>query len=220
MVSTYEFLNEAAAHWDSVSGRLTGDQARELRELADRLSGPRASGAEPSPDDGHDLAERIARVVAQAWGTDAPRSGGSRFTAGTADWSALGVRLRGLLDGRTAGDEVSPRIRRRLFAATSVIDRDGLLARGGDPDADGLLRLRAEDGRVLFPAFQFRADGNPDPTVIGINRRLRADDDPWGAADWWLGRNAWIGTAPVDLLGAGDGSDRLWSAALALVGEE
>ncbi|MER6140145.1 hypothetical protein ABT174_08800 [Streptomyces sparsogenes] len=219
-MSTYEFLNEAAAHWESVGGCLTGDQARELRELADRLAEARPSGAEPPSDSGRDLAERIARVVAQAWGTDAPRSGGSRFTAGTADWSALGLRLRGLLDGRTATDEVSPRIRRRLFAATSLIDRDGLLARGGDPDADGLLRLQDEDGRVLFPDFQFRADGNPDPTVIGINRELRADDDPWGAADWWLGRNAWIGMAPVDLLASGDDTGRLWSAALALAGEE
>jgi hypothetical protein len=36
-----------------------------------------------------------------------------------------------------------------------------------------------------------------------VNALLGADRDPWGAADWWLSANAWLGTRPAGLLGTG-----------------
>jgi hypothetical protein len=54
---------------------------------------------------------------------------------------------------------------------------------------------------VLVPAFQFDPAGLPYRVVVDVNRVLDADDDPWGAADWWLGPNAWLNAAPADRIG-------------------
>ena len=91
-----------------------------------------------------------------------------------------------------------------------------LRMRGHDPRIRDLIRLGA-DGAL--PAFQFDADGTPRPVVLAVNRLLDADDDPWGAADWWSGANAWLGSAPADLIGHGQ-DDVLVAAAEALAGEE
>lgn len=56
------------------------------------------------------------------------------------------------------------------------------------------------DGRL--PRFQFDAALRPRQVVLTINAMLDASRDPWGVADWWLGRNAWLGDAPAVLLGA------------------
>ncbi|HEU5030427.1 MAG TPA: hypothetical protein VFV01_36330, partial [Spirillospora sp.] len=78
-------------------------------------------------------------------------------------------------------------------------------ARDRDPGPGGapLIRL-GPDGA---PAFQFDAAGRPVPVVLEINRLLGADTDPWGAADWWLGANAWLAGVPAALLG--DVDDRV-----------
>ncbi|MGN5376548.1 hypothetical protein ACQ4WX_00180 [Streptomyces lasalocidi] len=34
-----------------------------------------------------------------------------------------------------------------------------------------------------------------------VNRLLLAQEDPWGAADWWLSGNLWLGGRPAALLG-------------------
>ncbi|WP_344031565.1 hypothetical protein [Streptomyces luteireticuli] len=34
-----------------------------------------------------------------------------------------------------------------------------------------------------------------------MNQLLLAHVDPWGAADWWLSGNAWLGGPPVSFLG-------------------
>jgi hypothetical protein len=86
--------------------------------------------------------------------------------------------------------------------------------RGGDPDRDDLIRLSPGVGPVRLPAFQFDAEGRPLPVVSAINTLLRAAEDPWGVADWWLGANAWLGAVPADLLGRVD-DDVLARAAMA-----
>jgi hypothetical protein len=67
-----------------------------------------------------------------------------------------------------------------------------------------LIRLERGDGVVQLPAFQFDAAGRPIQIVLTVNRLLGAEDDPWGAADWWLGPNAWLGAVPADLIGQVD----------------
>ncbi|MGY0020625.1 hypothetical protein ACVHNB_16785 [Streptomyces sp. YJ-C3] len=70
--------------------------------------------------------------------------------------------------------------------------------------ADQLIVLTVENEVDRVPAFQLaERSGAPYPVVIEINRLLSADEDPWGAADWWLGANVWLGAAPATLLGTG-----------------
>ncbi|WP_416977608.1 CHAT domain-containing protein [Streptomyces sp. T028] len=103
--------------------------------------------------------------------------------------------------------------RRRLLAAPS---REA--APAGAPPADVIVLADPDAGR-RSPEFQFDPDtGRPREIVVRINRILLADRDPWGAADWWLGGNSWLGGAPAALLGRVP-DDRLADAALALVEE-
>ncbi|MEV7160555.1 DUF3168 domain-containing protein [Streptomyces microflavus] len=70
--------------------------------------------------------------------------------------------------------------------------------------ARDLIRLTVADEEERVPAFQLDpASGTPYPVVVEINRLLSADEDPWGAADWWLGPNVWLDAAPARLLGTG-----------------
>jgi hypothetical protein len=93
-------------------------------------------------------------------------------------------------------------VRERLLAAPAL-DADTVLRRGGDPYAPDLIRLTGTGGRARLPRFQFSEDALPWLVVLEVNALLAADRDPWGAADWWLSGNAWLGTRPVDLLGTG-----------------
>jgi hypothetical protein len=85
-------------------------------------------------------------------------------------------------------------------ALTGQQVRDG----GADPSEPGLIRLAAPDGRERIPAFQFSPAGAPIAVVLRINRLLDAEDDPFGVADWWLGRNAWLDAVPAELIGQVD----------------
>ncbi|QTA36072.1 hypothetical protein [Streptomyces sp. CA-256286] len=70
--------------------------------------------------------------------------------------------------------------------------------------ARDLIRLTVADEEERVPAFQLDpASGTPYPVVVEINRLLSADEDPWGAVDWWLGPNVWLDAAPARLLGTG-----------------
>jgi hypothetical protein len=91
----------------------------------------------------------------------------------------------------------------RLLAAPALTGqqvRDG----GADPTEPGLIRLAGPDGRPQIPAFQFSRAGEPIAVVLTINRLLDAEDDPFGVADWWLGRNAWLDAVPAELIGQVD----------------
>ena len=108
--------------------------------------------------------------------------------------------------------------RRRLLAEPSrEAAVSGTPAAGVGP-ADVIVLADPEAGR-RSPEVQFDpATGRPRDIVVRINRILLADRDPWGAADWWLGGNSWLGGAPAALLGRVP-DDRLADAALALVEE-
>jgi hypothetical protein len=85
-----------------------------------------------------------------------------------------------------------------------------------EPPPD-LIRLDDEERGDRYPAFQFAgAAGGPIPVVLRINRILLAGIDPWGAADWWLSGNTWLGARPASLLGALP-DEQLVGAAAALV---
>jgi hypothetical protein len=88
-----------------------------------------------------------------------------------------------------------------LLAARALTEGE-VRAAGGDPGRADLIRLPRGDRHVVLPAFQFAGDGTPLPVVTRVNRLLDAAGDPWGVADWWLGRNAWLNGIPADLLGS------------------
>ncbi|AUG76297.1 hypothetical protein CFP65_1398 [Kitasatospora sp. MMS16-BH015] len=101
---------------------------------------------------------------------------------------------------------------RRLLAAPRLSGAE--LATLSVP-ATGLIRLVDAGGHEGFPAFQFATDGSPLPVVTRINALLLAEQDPWGAADWWLAGNSWLGGTPAELLGR-ISDELLAAAALAL----
>ncbi|TDD82639.1 hypothetical protein [Actinomadura rubrisoli] len=72
---------------------------------------------------------------------------------------------------------------------------------GRDPADAALIRLPGPAGEQRLPAFQFDETGAPRPVVLRINALLGADLDPWGAASWWLDRDARLNEAPSRLIG-------------------
>ncbi|WP_327290236.1 hypothetical protein [Streptomyces sp. NBC_01198] len=76
---------------------------------------------------------------------------------------------------------------------------------GLSPEQAGrLIVLTDAQGVERAPAFQLDPrTGTPYPVVVEINQLLSADEDPWGAADWWLGSNVWLDAPPARLLGTG-----------------
>ncbi|MEU1280435.1 DUF3168 domain-containing protein [Streptomyces sp. NPDC005805] len=165
-----------------------------------RSAGPGRSGAPV-------LLRRVAaRHGSRPPGRPGPRRGGAP-RAGTA----------GSPGGRPPAAAGWDRIRQRLLSAPSLSESQVRDLLRQDPRQPHLIRLTREDGEVRLPSFQFRKDG-PVPLVLAINRVLRASEDPWGAADWWLGRNHWFESAPAEEVLDEDAADALMAAALA-VGE-
>ncbi|WP_446034091.1 hypothetical protein [Streptomyces olivaceus] len=110
--------------------------------------------------------------------------------------------------------------RERLLSvpALSGPEHAQLLASQGElPDLIRLADPRPGASGSRCPRFQFLPGTlQPLPVVLRVNSLLRADVDPWGAADWWLGGNSWLHGVPADLLGTLPDED-LEGAALELV---
>jgi hypothetical protein len=191
-------MRALAAEWDDLRGHLRPDQCDTLDELVTEFA------AEADPALSAEIAEEIADLLGGLLPDEHPfrralASPESRFTSGDqadlTEWRRPVGELRLLV----AGERIVARATARLLSAPSVGEWD-LVARGQDPTAADLIRLDRRDGTVQWPAFQFGADGAPLAVVTTINRILDAADDPWGVADWWLGRNAWLGAVPSQLL--------------------
>lgn len=89
--------------------------------------------------------------------------------------------------------------------------------RCGGPPPPELIRVPGSPEGARYPRFQFPAgSGAPYGVVLEVNRLLLADIDPWGAGNWWLSDNSWLGGAPASLLGRLS-DDRLVGAATQLV---
>lgn len=206
-----EMFHALVADWGRVDGLLDDHHRARLRDLVLRLT------------DTTDRAEReliraeVARVLFDGLPPDDPVVVvGNRLDLGLS-WSesvvlgAATVSLRRLLHR-----DVPWSARSRILTEAWVTAVD-LRKQGIDPDVPGLIRLAQDDGSVAVPLFQLAPDGHPVDLVVRVNEVLGADDDPWGAADWWLSANAWLHRPPADLLAAGE-SKRIMAAALAVVG--
>ncbi|MFD8336236.1 hypothetical protein ACFV42_26735 [Streptomyces solisilvae] len=115
--------------------------------------------------------------------------------------------------------EIARAVQQRLLTAPARGPERLTGAAAEDPAGAGLIRLSDPERGDRYPDFQFDPDtGEPRPVVQRINRMLLSDQDPWGAADWWLGGNTWLRDAPAALVGRVPDA-RLTEAAAALMGE-
>ncbi|MEU6677359.1 hypothetical protein [Streptomyces sp. NPDC046925] len=207
-MNPYAVLAAAAALWDRIAERL--DQPLRDR-LATLLGVVRAPDADESAR--REAADRAAGLLRERLPEEFGAGGEARLTldAGPADAVGEDLGYQGfrfedlavlLIDGhRMVGPVLGP-VRERLLAAPAL-DADTVLRHGGNPFAPELIRLPGAGGLPRLPRFQFSEDAMPWLVVLEVNAVLAADRDPWGAADWWLSANAWLGTPPAQLLGAG-----------------
>jgi hypothetical protein len=199
-----------AAHWADVSARLSADTLRYLTDLAGQL---RLAPA----DQAADVAQTIGRVLDQVLPRDDDDpvrqalndASVTRGETPTRDWRDLADQLLRQAEdpdlstaaaATPSAAEVTFWTSRFLLAETAL-DQDDLEIRGQSPRDPGLIRLDRDGGGEQWPAFQFGADGTPLSLVRAVNRLLAADEDPWGAADWWLGHNQWLDGVPARLIG-------------------
>lgn len=205
-MGTSEAIDVLVQDWPGIRKRLT-DRTRQL--VQDRIV---ELASEPIPE----LITGKAGQLCVLIGNELPpvhpfrvalTEGGTRFlrpdtdATALADWFSTRETLLSLIRrrdiARVTTEEVQEQAEAWLLAADSVSESE-LLARGVDPGAADLIQLEGHDGRARWPAFQF---GDRAELIRAINGILDAADDPWGAADWWLGRHARLGGVPAKLLG-------------------
>jgi hypothetical protein len=216
-----QILQTLHEHWDELAPALSPDTRRLLGDLLDRLA---AQGeGELTWEARNELVDLLLEVLPEDHPVRAAVLDTQRGTAVLEDWTTVARELLAQLDDGLDDDPglvpVSPRevrywATRRLLAAPSLTE-DDLHRIGLDPDDPRLIHLERYDGSSHWPEFQFGPDGGPVPLVLAINRMLDAEEDPWGAADWWLGPNSWLGDVPARLLGRVS-DDLLVSAARAV----
>lgn len=211
--------------WDDIRNRLPGNEFVRLSELVSELV------AEGVPATSVEIAEEIAELLGALLDEEHPfrralAAPESRFVHGTGQGGAtdLGDWLRpvDLLRQHVArsdpdaqppptAETVMGRATGRLLAASALSEAE-LRARGQDPGDADLIRLDRADGTGQWPAFQFGPDGAPLDLVRTINQILGVADDPWGVADWWLGPNSWLPSAPAQLIGRVDAQELIDAA--------
>lgn len=157
---------------------------------------------------GHPVARELSGTVRYA---GAPR-------AVAVDRELLGALLDVFADPPPGPAELRRAAHERLWETPALgpadLGRDAVR----DPAAAGLIRLSHPGLADRYPRFQFApGTARPLPVVRRVNHILMAGKDPWGAADWWLGRNRWLAGTPAELLGTVPDGD-LAQAALELVG--
>jgi hypothetical protein len=147
------------------------------------------------------LRELAARFDYQGSVLGPPAAGPPAGGQPTSGQPAAGPAVPGQPPLPAAADTPWERIRARLLSEASLSEEQVGLLLGHDPWDRNLIRLTDRAGEVRLPTFQFGEDGAPLPVVLCINEELGADRDPWGVADWWLGRNHWFDTPPAHALG-------------------
>jgi hypothetical protein len=202
-------------HWDDVVSRLGVPRRQELRDLVGELGGP----------DHKRAVSRIADLLVEELPPDHPvrraLAQGYLFAPTMADWTELRVSLEALAwlpeGGDGAGAPVLSGVVDRLLRAPALTE-DEVRQRGADPADPHLIRLGRREGGHQWPEFQFTPGAGPLPVVRIVNDLLNAVNDPVGAADWWLSRNAWLDGQPSMLIGVVP-DDHLVRAARALSAE-
>jgi len=201
-------IDALARDWDSVIAECDDNTRLDLRKLVIELA--------DAPDD--DTRNRMSQAIAALLFATLPAQHpvvrlGNRLA--TARSSPLSLRQLSSMVRMRVVEQAPWSARDRILSADWENART-LRDRGVDPDLPELIRLTRTDGSFAVPSFQFTEDGRPRDVVLRINQLLRAHDDPWGVADWWLSGNIWLHEVPIALLG-GPGEERLMDAATAAV---
>jgi hypothetical protein len=208
-------------HWDDVVARLGAPRMRELRDLIGKLDGAEHRRAVSA------LADLLAEELPPDHPVRRALSEGYMLTQSRPDWAELKVSLDALASvfpdpasadaAPAAGGSVLAGVVARLLRAPALAE-DEVRRRGADPADPGLIRLDRPDGGRQWPEFQFKPGDGLLPVVRAVNDALDAANDPVGAADWWLSRNAWLDGQPSLLIGLVP-DDHLVRAARALSAE-
>nr|WP_218889700.1 hypothetical protein [Saccharopolyspora hordei] len=196
-------LDVLTAEWDEVAERLDPEAFTRLVSLVGELQGSDADTAALVTED-------IAVLLGEVLPVEHPvrralAESETRFGRSDVEWD----RLSGGLRDRLTGSAPRPDLER--LRSVDALDEQQVVAAGLEPEDPSLIRLPGEGGD-RWPAFQFGADGAPREVVRAVNRLLHAGEDPWGAADWWLGHHTSLGGVPAQLLGQVD-DDALIDAA-------
>jgi hypothetical protein len=212
-------LASLTEHWDDVISRLDPARGQELRDLIAEAGGAGHTGAviritqllvrELPPD--HPVRRALARGYLYASApADRPALHPDLLAAAGAAVAGTpapgpGTEQGDSPGGPVAGGDETPEdilagVVGRLLRAPALTE-DEVRLRGANPADPGLIRLDRPDGGQQWPSFQFAADGGPLRVVRTVNTMLRADIDPLGVADWWLGLNPWLEGRPSDLIG-------------------
>ncbi|MFD5794415.1 hypothetical protein ACFWIO_12910 [Streptomyces diastatochromogenes] len=219
-MTSEDLLRLLESHWTTV---ITGLDDDDLGQLSRTLREMKEETAAENPPGVARAVRRLRRTLS-ALPPDHPVSeelGGHRYASGTHELPSL-TTIDAVIDvlGTPPPDpgELLRAARLRLLAAPALTEAEHAALPSGPDTPAGLIRLRDPEHGIRYPRFQFEAGtAEPLPVVRRINELLRADRDPWGAADWWLGGNRWLGGVPADLLGIVPDDD-LEHAAAELVG--
>ena len=201
-------IRELASHRADISGVLSADTLRYLRELIGRLS---QAGA----DDDMEIAAEIGEVLDQVLPHDdhpvrqALDAETRRSATAVGDLAELAGQLLQEWDSAEPALAAAPSPSpaevefwtSRWLLGQAALTADELRSRGQDLADPDLIRLDRDDGGDQWPAFQFGSDGATLPLVRAVNRLLDAEEDPWGVADWWFGHNQWLDGVPARLIG-------------------
>lgn len=219
-MTSEDLLRLLESHWTTV---ITGLDDDDLVQLSRSLREMKEEAAAENPPGVARAVRRLRRTLS-ALPPEHPVSeelGGHRYASGTHELPSL-TTIDAVIDvlGTPPPDprELLRAARLRLLAAPALTEAEHAELPSGPDTPAGLIRLRDPERGIRYPRFQFKAGtAEPLPVVRRINELLRADRDPWGAADWWLGGNRWLGGVPADLLGIVPDDD-LEHAAAELVG--
>jgi len=200
-VTEQDFLVILAEHWPALLADLAPEDARRFTELVRQLRSAQTAGE--ATEAGHRLRQFTKKLPLRhpvRAAASRERYAAERAAPDLANIAAI----LGVLDlswPADDGDEADDDPEAWLLAAPSLSEQE-VMALGVAPRQPGLIRLpgRDEQGQPRLPAFQFGPDGQPVPVVLAVNELLGAGTDPWGAADWWLGENAWLDAIPADLI--------------------
>jgi hypothetical protein len=211
-MSLTDVVAALAAHWDDTVRHLSSRDLALVDEAIHRIEVGR--GDRDAAVAAADLTGILAARLPNGHPVLAAIAANPRLAGTPADWARVAGFLQAipvpeiqLADragvsgepGLAAGQDPDARL-----LAAPALSAPEVREQGGDPDRADLIRLLPGGGAIQLPSFQFGLDGQPVPVVLAINRLLEVAEDPWGVADWWLGRNAWLDGIPADLLGRVD----------------
>ncbi|KNB50624.1 hypothetical protein [Streptomyces caatingaensis] len=226
MTPAEELLRLIGQHADSIRSCLDDDQYDLLLSALRDLTCADGDGAATARAE-RDVERALAPLPAGHPASPARRPPGAPAAPGhprpgpaARAWPLLVQLMAGRpATRRTAG--IIAAVKRRLLAAPSLSAAEVRDRCAEEPLPGDLIRLADPVRGDRYPAFQFAGEtGGPVSVVRSVNQLLLAEVDPWGAADWWLSGNTWLGGPPASFLGELP-DEVLASAARALVkGEE